>query len=335
MAHALTKSHPRLWSLENGTVMVVTDLHGNWDVYRRYRDRFLQLKSAGRVDWLVFTGDLIHAEHPKGDHSLEIVLDVLALKKSYGSAIIYLCGNHELPHIYGISLSKGERLYTPDFERAMYTAHRRTEVLGLFDSLPFYLRTRAGISLTHAGAPAIDAANIPQLFNWDHQDLLYQADEAMATESLSALRAGYERHHGNLPYAMLAEHYLAVTDPEDPRYNDLLRGFVATSHPLFDRLLWPALFTRNEEEYGLRDYRIFLDSLLQALSAGYVPQRVLVTGHIKVKHGGYQIIARDQLRLASGPHARPPTAGLYLRFDAAQPAHNTESLLSGLESVFK
>lgn len=317
--------------------MVVTDLHGDWDTYRRYRDRFLQLRATGRVDWLVFTGDLIHAEQPEGDQSLEIVLDVLALRKSYGSAIIYLCGNHEMPHIYGISLSKGERVYTPDFERAMYTAHRRTEVLGLFDSLPFYLRTRAGVSLTHAGAPSIvaTATNMPKLFNWDHQDLLYQADEAMSVEDLSALRAGYERHHGNLPYAVLAQHFLAISDPNDPRYNDLLRGFVATSHPLFDRLLWPALFTRNEEEYGLRDYRVFLDALLQALAEGYVPQRVLVAGHMKVKRGGYQIIARDQLRLASGSHARPPDAGLYLRFDAAQPVQNTDNLLPGLESVFK
>ncbi|MDX1523080.1 MAG: metallophosphoesterase family protein, partial [Anaerolineae bacterium] len=64
--------------------MVVTDLHGDWDAYRRYRDRFVALQAAGKADYFIFTGDLIHRESLKEpDKSLEIVLDVIALQGSY------------------------------------------------------------------------------------------------------------------------------------------------------------------------------------------------------------------------------------------------------------
>src|SRR5262245_7242853 len=133
------KTYPRLWSLEAGVAMIVTDLHGDWEAYRRYRDRFVELQANGQADWFIFTGDLIHAEEPGNDRSLEIVLDVMALQARYGQALIYLCGNHEMPHLYGISLAKGPKVYTPSFEKALAESQRRAEIITLFDSLPFYL----------------------------------------------------------------------------------------------------------------------------------------------------------------------------------------------------
>jgi hypothetical protein len=47
------------------------------------------------------------------------VLDLLALRERYGEAIISLCGNHELPHLYGFVLGKGAIEYTPGFEKAL------------------------------------------------------------------------------------------------------------------------------------------------------------------------------------------------------------------------
>jgi hypothetical protein len=62
--------------------MVVTDLHGDWDAYARYRDRFVDVYPCGAADWLILTGDLIHREPDDGpDQSLEIVLDMLALRE--------------------------------------------------------------------------------------------------------------------------------------------------------------------------------------------------------------------------------------------------------------
>jgi Icc-related predicted phosphoesterase len=127
---------PRLITLDAGIAMVVTDLHGDWDAYRRYRDCFLTLDARGQADWLILTGDLIHSEDsPRADRSLDIVLDVLALRDTLGERLVYLMGNHELPHLYGVTLSKGEHVYTPRFEAAL--GPHRARVLALFDALPF------------------------------------------------------------------------------------------------------------------------------------------------------------------------------------------------------
>ncbi|MBI1881613.1 MAG: metallophosphoesterase [Chloroflexi bacterium] len=336
MSFSLIKHFPRLWSLEAGMAMVVTDLHGDWDAYRRYRDCFVALQTQGQADWLIFTGDLIHREKPGDpDHSLEIVLDVLVLQASFGQAIIYLCGNHELPHIYGISLAKGDRTYTPIFEAALTASQRRAEVIGLFDALPFYVRTRAGVTLTHAGAaaPLARSGYAPKIFNWSHRDLFNWADQYLAAGDVESLRQGYANLH-HAPYDLLAQYFLAISGPTDPRYNDLLRGFLASSHPDFNSLLWPVLFTRCEQEYGLADYAIFLETLLQELSQDFYPQQALVAGHMTLRRGGYQFVAQRHLRLASAHHATPREAGQYLLFDTAQPIQKIEDLMSGLKRVF-
>ncbi|MBN1992301.1 MAG: metallophosphoesterase [Anaerolineae bacterium] len=337
MTTPLTQAYPRLWSLEAGMAMVVTDLHGDGDTYRRYRDRFVDLHAGGQADYLIFTGDLIHADDPhQPDQSVDMALDVLALQASYGPAIIYLCGNHELPHIYAMTLAKGERSYTPAFEAALNQSQRRAEVLALFNALPFYLRTRAGVTITHAGAaaPYVSPGAAAQLFNWDHQSLLRWADEILSQEDIESLRQGYAKLHQAPSYQALARAYLAVSGPDDPRYNDLLRGFIAGSHPTFDELLWPALFTRCEKEYGLPDYGIFLHAMLQEVSVNFFPQQVLLAGHIPIR-GGHQIIGHRHLRLASGRNATPRQAGQYLLFDTARPVKTIENLLSGLASVYR
>ncbi|MCB0193590.1 MAG: metallophosphoesterase [Anaerolineae bacterium] len=336
MTVCISQSYPRLWSLEDGIAMVVTDLHGDWDAYERYRDRFAHLHANGQADYLIFTGDLIHAETPENDKSLEIILDILALRVTYGQAIIMLCGNHEMPHIYNITLARGNHHYTPSFEEALSQSQWRTEVINLFNSLPFYIRSQAGVSLTHAGAPPlfVEQAHALKLFNWNHQEMFDWAESLMAKDDIVLLRQGYSRLNQGLPYATLAEHFLAVSGPDDPRYDHLLRGFIATSHPNFEGLLWPALFTRCEDEYGLADHRIFVDALLQALSLDFATQKCLVTGHINIK-GGYQIVTSQHLRLASARHASPRQAGRYLLFDTGQPINNAKDLLNNLGSIYE
>ncbi len=336
MTLPILKPFARLWSLEDGVAMVVTDLHGDWDAYQRYRDRFVDLRARGQADYLILTGDLIHGEAPgTQDKSIEIVLDVIDLQIQYDQAVIYLIGNHEMPHIYGISLARGKRVYTPDFEAALTRCGRRAEVISLFDSLPFFVRTRAGICLAHAGASAPIAA--PKMFdkisNWSHRDLLDWADAALGSQNLEFLRESYASRH-NIPYDVLVRYYLAVSGPSDPRYNDLLRGFVARTHATFDQILWPVLFTRCEETYGLTDYAIFLDAMLKELSLDYFPQQFLIAGHMRIP-GGFQIIAKRHLRLASGPHATPRKAGRYLLFDTGRPGQDMDDLLAGLASVYK
>jgi len=323
---------PRVVNLEAGAAMVVTDLHGDWDAYRRYRDRFLELQAHGQADHLIFTGDLIHGDGPpQNDHSLDIVRDVLALRESLGERLIYLLGNHEMPHLYGIMLSKGKRIYTPRFEAAM--GAQRADIITLLDSLPFYVRTRGGVSVCHAGAASelVIPGAMKRVFRHSHTKLREMAATKLPTDRRAALRAGFAKLSGE-PYDYMARHYLSVSGPSDSRYDDLLVGFLASSYPDFD-LLWAALFTRNEQQYGPQDYAIFLDALLRDLSEDYQPQEVLVTGHMPCQ-GGYTLIAGRQLRLASGPHAHPQRSARYLLFDTARSVRRAAELLKGLGSVF-
>lgn len=327
--------YPRLVSLDRGITMVVTDLHGNWPLYVRYRDLFLALRAQGLAETLVFTGDLIHHTGPeKDDHSLDIVLDLMALQERLPGAILVLLGNHELPHLYHVPLSKGDYALTPRFEAALKTTDR-ARVLAWLEGLPFYARTQAGVSLCHAGAfPEVaETEAMLQLLYWSHRALLAEVEARLPAEVRPALRAELERLLG-VPYPALARAYLAVTEPTDPGYDDFLIGQVVSAEPAFE-LLWSAFFTRNERAYGEEAYGEMLTMLLAQLSQGYVPQRVLVTGHLTCSNG-YRVLANDrQLRLASGVHAEPLSACRYLLFDAARPITRASELLRGLGSVFE
>jgi hypothetical protein len=334
MAFRLTKAYPRLWSLDTGVAMVVTDLHGDWDTYACYRDRFVALHATGRADCLIFTGDLIHREPGAGtDRSLDMMLDILDLRERYGDAIVYLCGNHELPHLYGFVLSKGATEYTPGFEAALSQSGRRGAILALFESLPLFIRTSAGVSIAHAGAsaPLAERAQAARLFDWNHQAVRAWAEERLAEGDRAELRSGYARLGGESSYDALARRYLAVTGPDDPRYDDLLRGFVVTAHPDF-RLVRSALFTRCEQEDSEEAYTARLVAALEQLSLGYIPQRLLVAGHIATP-GGYTVVAAQHLRLASGAHAHTTAARAYLLFDTARSIQSIGELLAGLQPI--
>ena len=323
----------RVIDLEAGMAMVVTDLHGDWDAYQRYRDRFLALQANGRADYLILTGDLIHHEGPEAaDKSLEIVLDVLALRKVVGRQFIYLLGNHEMPHIYSITLAKGKHLYTPRFERAM--GKHRVKIVNLFDSLPFYVRTQAGVTICHAGATAeaVTDQAVQTLFNFSHKWILKAAAAAIVEEERPSLREAIAQM-SQQSYDDIVREYFAITSSNDPRYDDFLIGTIATRHHPYFELLWAALFTRNEEQYSKDNYKIVVQGMLQAFSADFHSQSILVSGHMKCRTG-YTLVNQYQLRIASATHAQPRKSGVYLLLDMEQKVKTAEDLLPQLATVF-
>lgn len=329
-----TKNLSRIQDINEGRIMVVTDLHGDLDAYRRYRDRFLHLYHQDNAHYLIFAGDLIHSSGPAvEDHSLNIVLDVLRLQSELKNRVIYLLGNHEVPHIYSITLQKGKQLYTPAFEAQLGVY--RPLVLALFDTLPFFVRTPGGVSISHAGAAPIfaDKANAAQLFSFSHKRVWRETAESIPDELRPSLRRALSRS-SKRPYDDMVRDYFAVTGHDDPRYDHFLIGAVAsTSHPDF-QLLWDALFTRNELQYDAEAYQLMLRSMLEAFSHQYMPQRVLVSGHIDCR-GGYKLVLDRQLRMASAKHALPREMGVYLLFDAQKPVKTAVELLPKLASVFR
>ncbi|MCP5096589.1 MAG: hypothetical protein GY943_13635 [Chloroflexi bacterium] len=334
MAEVETNKPQRVLDLESGIAMVVTDLHGDWNAYERYRNQFLTLKGQGKADTLILLGDLIHRSGPaETDASLDIILDVLKLQKTHGDAIICVLGNHELPHIYSILLQKGNEIYTPRFEEAM--GEHRQQILDYFDSLPFYIRTKAGVALCHAGATAAISQRdgLARLWHFSHQQVLEEAKASISTKERPSLMRSIRKMYGR-SYNEMTRSFFAVQGLNDPRYDDFLIGTIASSSsPDFD-LLWAAMFTRNEQEYGDHGYSVILNTMLKALSRNYHPQIALVTGHIDCR-GGYKLISNHQLRLASAKHAQPRESGQYLLFDMGESIKKAEQLIPKLQSVFR
>lgn len=333
----------RVIDIEDGIAMVVTDLHGAWDVYYRLRDHFLDEHVKGRIDRLIICGDLIHAEGTEEyDASLDMLTDVMSLQAELGSdRVIMLLGNHELPHIYGLSLAKGPIQYTPRFEAAMTrldqwyrSLYRRKNIIQFLASLPFFVCTRAGVMLTHAGASA-DVASVSlfeRLCKIDHYELIDSADRELKKYDVESLRRGYT-HFTGLSYDEQVRRFLAVTGPEDPRYNDLLRVlFLSGQNTEFD-LMWNTLFSQNELD-GNTAYPATLRNFLQFVSkvAPY-EQRVLVAGHIGVKNG-FDQVGPQQLRLASYTHAFPRTSARYLLLDCGTPIKTASDLIPSIQPVF-
>ena len=311
--------------LPAGIAYVVTDLHGDWQAYSRYRDHFLALYNRQEADYLILLGDLIHSYGPpEEDASLPMVQEVMSLQTELGSdRVMMLLGNHELPHIYGITLSKGDLMFTPRFEWSM--GETRAEIISFFKSLPFAIRTAGGVMLTHAGATASAAEPDTAAFiaGFDHQTLLDETDALMSHEDVQELIV--QNLNMTLEeYNNAANYYLAAVGPEDDRYLELLRGFMVGNLSEWP-LLWDFFFNQCEVGLSLAVYRQVLKKYLEVYSPDGSPQRALVTGHMTTR-GGHTLVTEHHLRLSSWAHATPKNQGEFLLFDVAAPVRRADDL---------
>ncbi|MBN1428236.1 MAG: metallophosphoesterase [Anaerolineae bacterium] len=323
----------RVVDLVQGNAFVVTDLHGAWQPYVNCRDHFIDLYQQGLADTLIFLGDILHGYGPpEEDYSLAILWDIMQLQADLGSnRVIMLLGNHELPHIYGITLSKGDIEFTPRFEHAL--GEYRSYVIEFLMGLPFCVRTIGGTMLTHAGAVASVAT--PEVAGWlltfSHQKLLDEADRLLNREDVSDLiRASLNIEPSE--YDSQAYRYLAVNGPDDPRYYDLLRGFIVGNLSEWQKL-WDFFFNQCEMGLSITFYRKVLERFLEVYSTPGMQQHVLVTGHMAVQDG-YAIVAEKQLRLASWSHSTPKEAGCYLLFDVEQPIETASDLIPHIQPLW-
>ncbi len=329
----------RAVDIHDGIAMIVTDLHGDWAAYARLRDRFLLLRAAGKAQRLVICGDVIHGYGDASDDaSLEIVLDLMRLQAELGAdAIIVLLGNHELPHIYDVTLLKDDLPMTPRFEAAlmaldadMARPQSRADVITFLMRLPFFVRTRSGVLVTHAGAPThIKKPEVLEhVLDFEHHKLVQLADEMMAEGyRLDDLRRSQQ-------YRQYVADHFAVTDPDHPRFLAGMRGQLVGKMSQDFRLLWDMLFATNEIGSSLDVYRVFVAHFLEIMSAlSPFALNWLVSGHIGVT-GGHAWIGDQKLRLASSAHARPREAGQYLLLDCAAPLPSRAAMEAGLRSTF-
>jgi hypothetical protein len=326
----------RILDITSGVTMVVSDLHGDKDAFARYASRFLRLRATKKVERLMFLGDVIHSEGQADlDESLSIMLDIIRMQRVLPpGSVVMLLGNHEMPHIYGVTLAKGRIEYTPRFERALTDGDKRAEVLTFLNDLPFYVRSAAGVMFTHAGPHGSAAINIESIRGFDHQKIINDFETMLRNNPHhEQLRSQYSKTMG-MPYEQLARHYLAVTGPDDPRFDHLVRAMMISQQSREFELLWDILFTRCELGLPMQIYQRTLTTFLDAFSVNApATQRFLVTGHIPVS-GGHAVVSDNHLRIASAAHARPREAGQYLLIDLSTPIDNMASLVTHLESVY-
>ncbi len=315
----------RAIDLPQGRAYVVTDLHGSWEPYTRYRDHFLALREQGRADVLILLGDVIHGYGaPEDDYSVPILLDIMRLQHEFGpETVILLLGNHEMSHIYHTPLTKGDMVFMPRFEHAL-GRHRRA-VTPFLKSLPFMVRTAGGVLLVHAGASRLGALpeNAKRMLTWSHEAVFEKVERVLEGEDMTELVVRFGLTNGDDDRQ--ARENLAVTGPDDPRYYDLLRGAIARSLEPEWPLLWDFFFTQCEADYGRLLYERVVDRFLELYSLPGIPQRVLVSGHMVVS-GSYDIPVDRNLRLASWTHARPNTEGRYLLLDVAKQVQQAADL---------
>jgi hypothetical protein len=306
----------RAVDISSGILYVVTDLHGAWKPYVRCRDHFLVLHEQGAADRFVLLGDVIHGYGPPAtDQSVEILLDVMRLQAELGDDVVtLLLGNHEFSHLYYTPLVKGDIAFAPRFERAV--GEHRAGIREFLLGLPFMVRTAGGALLTHAGASATTATPDAEkrLLTFSHEAVFQEVDRLLGRADVWALLDEFGVADEN-EYRDMAVLNMAVEGLDDPRYLDLMRGFIASSLEPEWPLLWEFFFTQCEREYGERFYRRILDRFLTVYSPPDMPQRAMVTGHIVVE-GGHAVVAGKQLRLASWAHARPHESGQILLYPA-------------------
>lgn len=314
--------------------MVVTDLHGHGETFDRIKAIFLRGLHTGKMDRLIICGDLIHGYgREEDDDSLRMLLDLIEMQKQLGSdKVVMLLGNHEMPHIYSVPLTKGNLEFSPRFEHALTQADAdvRNRALSFLRSLPFYVSTAAGVFITHAGASsAIDSVETAEyIFNFDHDALLELAD---ARIDRAYSRAAVEH---NETYRYQAKYQMGITDVDDDRFMHLLRGQILSQTVEEYSDLWNLLFTNNERESSLKAYEQLATDFLKIVSE-VCPheQRVIVAGHIGVD-GGYDLVGTKQLRLASYAHAYPPEDGAFLLLDCASPVQTPYDLVPMLRRVY-
>ncbi len=324
--------HPRAVDFEVGKALIVTDLHGEGAAYDHIRDTFLAMHAAGRADRLIICGDLIHGYGDEADdQSLRMILDVMRLQHEMGKdTIVMLMGNHEMPHVYNIVLSKGHLEFTSRFEQSLTRSGKRDEVMEFIYDLPLYARTKAGVLITHAGA-TVDVASADaaeNILTFDHRALLKLADDRIINGyDLNLLRQNPE-------YMQIAEHYFAISGTDDPRLHHYLRGQMLSQNEEEFRFLWEVLFTTNENGWSVDAYSVVVDRFLRAISAvSEYPQRVLVAGHIAARNG-YALVGDQHFRLASYAHAAPKENGKLLLLDCEEPIYAAEDLIPHLLPTF-
>lgn len=140
---------------KQGRLIVVTDIHGDWDDWYTYTRKIWDKED--KDCHILFTGDFIHNLEYSKDMSLDILDEI---DNFYNLTNFHvLLGNHELAQIQKDDVYKGDSSQTQDFVRHIRDRSEweeetfMTEIMyqETMKSYPWFARTQNGIFIMHAG----------------------------------------------------------------------------------------------------------------------------------------------------------------------------------------
>ncbi len=153
------------WVKGAGTLIVVSDIHGNLGDFLRVIDIFEQEKDA----CLLFLGDLFHGPYltkeqwtPYADmlgdyyydQSAGVYRALKALTLKHPQRVMAILGNHEHAHVGGPKVAK----FTPDeadsFENQL-NFNEKIELYHWLQNWPWMVGSECGVAFTHGAPPPI------------------------------------------------------------------------------------------------------------------------------------------------------------------------------------
>ncbi|MBU0979646.1 MAG: metallophosphoesterase [Nanoarchaeota archaeon] len=299
----------RIIDIEVGKLMAVTDLHGNWQDYRRSKEQFASLNKDGNADICVFLGDIIHAYPDQEDRSKEIIDDLMALGTNKpGSPYIAVMGGHEMAPVYHMNLFKQDKdTGIPyEFSKAFEDAIKddRQKYVDFLKDMPFAVRTAGGVLLLHAGATQIIGEDRQEAYkvtyqsfsNWDHDAMLRQL-------------------------VMTAERMGEPIQTDD--FNPSLGKHLEDNWT--GKVLWEFFMNSNERGSQGVNYFSHIPGFLKFMGTGHPGLDMMVTGHLAVKKG-VQVVCDEQLRISSSLGAVSDLDKHLLLFGASKRYENADEL---------
>ncbi len=156
-----------------GILLVGTDLHGNYQDFRRLSTLFLDAVRAQEDPLLLLTGDFFHGPEIReeswpshlGEYywdESELILDeLLLLQHAFPNRVLGLLGNHDHGHVGGPHTAKFHADEVLHFEQKL--GPERTKLLREFlNHAPLICLSTSGAVFTHAAPPG-RVRSIPEL----------------------------------------------------------------------------------------------------------------------------------------------------------------------------
>lgn len=156
-----------------GTVLVNTDVHGNWADFSRMESIFHTLRQTQPepVYWVIL-GDIVHGPDQRArerfpqwfdydDESARIVERVIMLRQQYPEHVFFVLGNHDYAHIGGPHTGK----FYPDEAKwleAQMTPEAIERMHALFHDALLAITTDCGVLLCH-GSPDVTVTSMARL----------------------------------------------------------------------------------------------------------------------------------------------------------------------------